>query len=306
MSHTTPPELQLSRQTGLCSGRFSAMASDCEILLDHNDFSAAASQLEAAAAEARRIEQKFSRYRDDNIVHRINHAQGEAVTVDEETARLIDFATTLHQLSDGAFDITSGVLRRAWKFDGSDRVPAATDVQALLPLVGWHRVQWHNPVLTLPAGMEIDLGGIGKEYAVDRVFSLLAGMTDAALLVNFGGDLRARGPRRNGSAWQVGIEKPDDENHNGEKTAVQTVSLLNGGLATSGDARRFLRRDGIRYGHILDPRTGWPVQGGPRSATVLAADCVQAGMYATLTLLSGADAEAFLGAQDNIRSWLIW
>lgn len=306
MSALITRELSLTQQQGLCSGRFSAMASGCEILLDHDDFAAAAAQTEAAARETWRIEQKFSRYRDDNIIHRINNAQGRAVTVDEETARLIDFADTLHELSEGGFDITSGVLRRVWKFDGSDRIPSEEAVAGLLPLIGWQHAQWNNPVLTLPAGMEIDLGGIGKEYAVDRAFAVLAGMTEAALLVNFGGDLRARGPRRDGSAWQVGIEKPDAENSDGERSAVQNIPLLNGGLATSGDARRFLQRNGLRYGHILDPRTGWPVQGGPRSATVLAADCVQAGMYATLTLLSGADAEAFLGAQDNIRSWLIW
>jgi len=296
-----PGDLSLTRSQHLCSGRFSAMASSCEVLLDHDDFTAAAAQLQAAADETWRIEQKFSRYRNDNIVHAINNAGGQPVTVDEETARLIDFAVTLHTLSDGLFDITSGVLRRIWKFDGSDKLPDRKAVEKILPLVGWKKVRWENPVLTLPAGMELDFGGIGKEYAVDRVFSLLAGMTDSALLVNFGGDLHARGPKRDGSAWQVGIEKPD-----AEKQAVETISLVSGGLATSGDARRFLLKDGVRYGHVLNPETGWPVPDAPRSATILAADCVQAGMYATLSLLAGKEADRFLREQDNIRSWLIW
>ncbi len=295
--------LSLSRQDGLCRGQFAAMASPCEILIDSDDFAAAARLLEAAASEAWRIEQKFSRYRDDNIVHAINHAAGAPVTVDSETARLIDFATTLHTLSGGRFDITSGVLRRAWTFDGSDRVPDTNAVAALLPLVGWSRVHWANPVLTLPAGMELDFGGIGKEYAVDRVFNQLAEATPDALLVNFGGDLRARGPRRDGSAWQVGVESPL---HGDDTGPAQTLALVNGALATSGDARRFLLRDGVRYGHILDPHTGWPVQGGPRSATILAADCVQAGMLATLTLLAGPGAESFIAAQGDVRAWLIW
>lgn len=294
-------ELSLTRHNSLCTGRFRAMASPCEIILDHDDFAIAAQQVNAAADEAQRIEQKLSRYRNDNIIHRINNANGQPVTVDEETARLIDFSVMLHKLSDGLFDITSGVLRRAWTFDGSDNIPSNADIDALLPLVGWHRVKWQSPVILLPPGMEIDLGGIGKEYAVDRVFSLLAGMTDAALLVNFGGDLRARGPRRDGSAWQIGIETPDQES-----TAADSLSLVNGALATSGDARRFLLHDGMRYSHILNPKTGWPVHGGPRSATLLAADCVQAGMLATLTLLAGPEAENFLRDQENIRSWLIW
>ncbi|MDI1301284.1 MAG: FAD:protein FMN transferase [bacterium] len=294
-------DISLTRSQGRCSGRFTAMASPCEILLDHEDFAEAARQTEVAAREAWRIEAKYSRYREGNIIHAINNAGGKAVTVDEETARLIDFAVRLHGLSGGRFDITSGVLRRAWKFDGSDNVPDEKTVAALLPLVGWQRVRWENPVLTLPAGMEIDVGGIGKEYAVDRAFSLLAGITGAAMLVNFGGDLRARGPLRDGKAWQIGIEKPGEE-----KTAAETVPLIRGGLATSGDARRFLLKDGIRYGHILDPKTGWPVQGGPRSATILAADCVQAGMYATLALLAGPDADTLLREQAGIRAWLIW
>jgi FAD:protein FMN transferase len=294
-------DLTLSKNQSQCSGRFSAMASPCEVLLDHDDFSAAALQVQAAATETWRIEQKFSRYRDDNIVHAINSAGGKPVTVDEETARLLDFATTLHELSDGLFDITSGALRRVWKFDGSANLPQQNQIEKILPLIGWEKVRWENPQLILPAGMEIDFGGIGKEYAVDRVFNLLGTMTDAALLVNFGGDLHARGPKRDGSAWQVGIEKPDTE-----AQAAETISLLSGGLATSGDARRFLHKDGVRYGHILNPQTGWPMQGGPRSATILASDCVQAGMYATLSLLAGKEAENFLHEQENIRSWLIW
>lgn len=293
-------EISVTRSQGRCIGRFVAMASSCELLLDHTDLVGAARQTEIAAQEAWRIERKFSRYRDDNIVHAINSSAGQPVTVDAETARLIDFAVQVHELSNGRFDITSGVLRRAWKFDGSDRLPDAATVAALLPLVGWSKVRWEKPVLTLPAGMELDFGGIGKEYAVDRVFSLLAGDGDA-MLVNFGGDLRVRGPRRDGKPWQVGIEKPDQE-----RTAAEMLPIANGALATSGDARRFLQKDGVRYSHILDPQTGWPVPGGPRSVTVLAPDCVQAGMYATLALLAGRDAEAFLRQHKQIRAWLLW
>jgi thiamine biosynthesis lipoprotein len=294
-------DISVTRREHFCVGSFMAMASPCEILLDHLDLARAARQTEAAAAEAWRIEEKFSRYRNDNIIHAINTSNGQSVTVDDETARLIDFSINVHTLSKGRFDITSGVLRRVWKFDGSDRVPTPEAVAEVLPLVGWKRVRWEKPVLTLPAGMEIDLGGVGKEYAVDRTFNLLAAGNDTALLVNFGGDLRARGPRRDGTPWQVGIEKPD-----AEKVSLQNIPLNNGALATSGDARRFLLKDGVRYGHILDPHTGWPVSGAPRSATVLAPDCVQAGMYATLSLLSGAGAEDFLRQQKGIHAWLVW
>ena len=163
-----------------------------------------------AADEALRIEGKFSRYRGDSVIARIHERRGAPIDVDEETAALIDFASQCHDLSDGLFDITSGVLRGAWRFDGSDRIPDPAAVDRLLPLVGFDKLEWLSPRLTLPAGMELDFGGIGKEYAVDRAFELLAARHAGPFLVNFGGDLRANRPPAHGS-WQVGIERPDTD-----------------------------------------------------------------------------------------------
>jgi FAD:protein FMN transferase len=304
MENNPTATYSISLVDGHYVGRFSAMASPCEILLDHTNPT-------LAIQEALRIEQKFSRYRTDNIIHALNHANGEAVQVDEETAQLINFAVTLFELSEGFFDITSGVLRRVWKFDGSDNLPPTQNIAALLPLIGWQHVRWENPYLQLLPGMEIDFGGIGKEYAVDRVFAQLAEMDKSALLINFGGDLRARGPCRNGAPWQVGIESPSaqkfaTQNISAATHPIQTIPLIAGALATSGDARRFILKNGVRYSHILNPKTGWPIQDGPRSATILAKNCVLAGMLATLTLLSGKEAEKFLNDQEDIKAWLVW
>ncbi len=289
----------LVRRDEIWAGTFSAMASPCEILVDARPRAVAARLLAIAAAEARRIEQKWSRYRDDNIVHAIHHAAGQPVEVDDETAALLDFADHCHRLSEGRFDVTTGVLRRVWRFDGSDRLPDLAAVAAMLPLVGWERVRWIRPTLVVPAGMEIDLGGIGKEYAVDRVHGLLAAVSEHAFLVNFGGDLRASGPRAGGLPWRVGVDDP-----RAEGVPMRLVALERGALATSGDARRYLERDGIRYSHILDPLTGWPVVGAPRSVTVAAPTCTEAGMLATFAMLRGPDAEAFLDA-EGARSWCI-
>ena len=144
------------------------MASPCEVLVDARQRRTALRLLEAAAAETFRIERKFSRYRDDNIVHEIQHSLGRPIQVDDETAALLDFADRCYRLSDGRFDVTSGVLRRVWRFDGSDRLPAPEAVTAIRPFVGWEKVCWTSPTLVVPEGMEIDFGGIGKEYAVDR------------------------------------------------------------------------------------------------------------------------------------------
>ena len=281
------------------TGRFTAMASPCEVLVDGADAAELRRVTRVVETEVRRIEQLWSRYREGNVVHRINTAGGRAITVDDETAQFLDYAAHLHAWSDGLFDVTSGVLRRAWKFDGSDRVPAQSQVDALLPLVGWDKVSWQSPVLQMPMGMEIDFGGIGKEYAVDRACALARYATSLPVLVNCGGDLACTGPRANGEPWQVGI----DTGVPGAATPL--VKLSQGGVATSGDANRFLLKDGVRYPHVLDPRSGWPVTGGPRAITVAAQTCTEAGVLSTVALLHGAGAEEFLNDNDADSS-LTW
>lgn len=273
--------------------RFRAMASRCEFLIDTNDRAQAASLARLVEHEALRIEHKFSRYRPDGVVHAINRAGGAPVTLDDESAGLLDYAALCHEMSGGMFDVTSGVLRRAWTFDGGDRVPEPGVLAPILALVGWHRLRWERPVLTMPAGMELDLGGLGKEYAVDRAAALVADRTRKSFLVNFGGDLFASGPRRGERPWAIGVDDPE---HTGEAWLYR-VDLTSGGLATSGDARRYVTWQGRRLGHILDPRSGWPVEGAPRSITVLAPTCVEAGTLSTLAYLRGPGARAFLEEQ---------
>jgi thiamine biosynthesis lipoprotein len=273
------------------------MASPCEVLSEASDEATARALTRIVAAEAARIEAKFSRYVAGNIVDRVNNADGAAVEVDHETARLIDFADHVFRLSEGAFDITSGVLRKAWTFDGGSRVPEPGAVEMLLELVGWDTVVWKSPLLTLRPGMQIDLGGIGKEYAVDNAARLAAAHSDTSCLVNFGGDLLVTRPRRDGEPWKVGIEATDVAG-----SASRVVLLSRGGLATSGDTKRYVIHQGVRYGHVLDARTGWPVRDAARSVTVAAPTCTEAGMLATLAMLQGAGAEAFLEDQ-GARYW---
>lgn len=267
------------------------MGSPCELLSEATSAGEAETLTKRVASEAWRIEDKFSRYIRGNIIDRINSANGRSIEVDEETAQIIDFATTLYDLSDAAFDISSGILRRAWTFDGGDALPSQTLIAELLGSIGWEKAEWTSPVLRLPAGMEIDLGGIGKEYAVDRVVLELKSATRAACLVNFGGDLAVTGPPRMRKSWTVGIESIELDK------AEKMIDLRHGALATSGNARRFLMKDGIRYSHVLDPRTGWPVVNAAASITVAADTCTQAGMLATLAMLKGPHAEEFLSDQ---------
>jgi len=272
------------------------MASPCTVLVDTDDRAEAAALLAIAADEAQRIEEKFSRYRRGNLVDRINNSNGAPVEVDEETAMLVDYAATCYRISDGMFDITSGVLRRVWTFDGRSRVPSRRAVAEVLRHVGWSRVKWEKPMLTLPAGMQIDFGGIGKEYAVDRAAALIAPHTRNAYLVNFGGDLYASGTR----PWGVAIDDPARSGGG----AVGRIEITTGGIATSGDAQRYVVYRGKRLGHILNPKTGWPVHGAPKSVTVAARTCTEAGTLSTLAYLQGANARAFLEAQ-GAQFWIV-
>ncbi len=285
--------MKLKRVEDYFIGRFTAMAGPCEVLVDTDSEPRAQRALELAQREARRIERKFSRYLPDSEVGRINGSRGAPVTVDEETALLLDYAATCYETSLGMFDITSGVLRRAWKFDGSDRVPTEAVVAELLPHVGWDRVTWGDHELTLPAGMEIDLGGIGKEYAVDRASNLIAAQFPDPFVVNFGGDLYASGLRRGGRPWGIGVDDPERTG----RAALSRIPMSQGGLATSGDARRYILFEGRRLGHILNPKTGWPIEGAPRSVTVIAPTCVEAGTLSTLAYLKGSGARDFLEAE---------
>lgn len=294
------PELTIDSSDGLWRGRFTAMGSPCVVLIEEDDQVRADSLIRLVYDEALRIESKFSRYRDDNIIHRINHAWPESVRVDEETRQLLDYAQLCFELSQGRFDITSGVLRAVWTFDGSDRLPTPESVQALLPRLGWSQVDWSAPYLRLAEGMEIDLGGIGKEYAVDRCAVLLQQAGQSAALVNFGGDIHVVGPRHGNQAWCIGLELPDKVD-----AAADTLYLQQGGIATSGDSHRYLLRDGVRYSHILDPTTGWPVPGAPRSVTVLAPTCLEAGMMSTFAMLQGTQAEAFL-RREGVEYRCLW
>lgn len=253
-----------------------------------------------AIAEVRRIEQKFSRYIDGSIVSRINRSAGqEAVAVDAETGGLLDFAHALWQLSDGLFDITSGVLRRAWDFK-TGKLPEPDVLQTALTQIGWQHVQRHagQVRLALP-GMELDFGGFGKEYAVDRAAAVVQSHGLSHALVNLGGDLHALGgrglPEMKGAPWQVHIQHPR-AGRDLAQAALAVLPLERGGLATSGDYERFFIHAGKRYCHVLNPHTGWPVSHW-QSVSVLAANAAAAGALSTIAMLKGADAIAWLETQ---------
>ncbi|MGZ8320418.1 MAG: FAD:protein FMN transferase [Telluria sp.] len=264
------------------------MGGVAEIQIDGVDLGQARSLAQAAIHEVERIERKFSRYLPGSVVGRINGSGGgQWVECDAETLSLLGFADALFNSSGGLFDITSGVLRRAWNFKAARR-PEVAELAQLCQLVGWQRVERNACAVRLPAGMEIDFGGFGKEYAADRAAALLAGRGAGHALVNLAGDVSATGPKADGQPWLIGIAHP-------RRTGglIATVPLSYGGLATSGDYERFFEQDGKRYCHVLDPRNGEPVTYW-QSVSVMAPRAIAAGACATVAMLKQSEGLDFL------------
>ena len=238
-----------------------------------------------AVAEAERIERKYSRYLPGSIVSRINRDAGRTpVAVDAETVDLVREAIRLAEETGGAFDPTVGILRRAWNFR-EGRIPSPEEVGELLPRVDYRQISVRNGTVFLRReGMELDLGGVGKEYAVDCAAARLRDEGVGCAVVNLSGDLRTLGSRGDGRPWNLGVMDP----RNKGKCRFAVRLLGEGGVASSGDYERFFMKDGVRYHHLLDARTGWPAR-GVASSTVVAPDAFHAGLAATAAFLLGAE-----------------
>ena len=270
---------------------FKAMGSACEVVLASHTQNEAESMAKLAIDEVLRIERTYSRYTTDSIIAKINQQAGcGAVQCDDETWALFKFASQLFDQSDGLFDITSGVLRQAWDFKNPE-VPSSQKLEALLPLVGWEKVVLQDQSIALPlAGMEVDLGGFGKEYAADRAAQFLKEKGVNHGYVNLAGDMRFLGPKPSGEPWMIGIQDPRARDQ-----VVATLPITMGGLATSGDYERYFELNGQRYCHVLNPKTGMPVSYW-RSVSVTSPATVVSGCTTTMAMLKEAEGLAFLQA----------
>jgi len=258
------------------------MAAENEVQIHSEDARLAEEAAGRAIEEVARIEAKYSRYRDDGVVARINsQAGGAPVALDAETRALLAFADACFRQSSGAFDATSGVLRRAWRFDGG-AVPADAELAPLLALIGWEKVELTDAGARLPlAGMELDFGGFGKEYAVDRAARVLRDAGLRSAMVNLAGDLAILGPQPGDAPWRVGIRHPRRAD-----ALLATLPVSSGAIATSGDYERYIEAGGVRHCHVLDPRTGRAARGF-QSVTVHAPTCLVAGSATTIAMLKG-------------------
>ena len=265
------------------------MAARCELRVENGARARDAAML--AIGEIQRIEAKFSRYRRDSALSEINRrASSSKVACDAETSALLHFANEMYGLSNGLFDITSGVLRKAWNFNDR-QIPCHLILDPLLDLVGWEMVELENRTVHFKKeGMEIDFGGIGKEYAADRARKVLLENHVNRALIDLGGDIATIGTKPDGSTWMVGVRDPRVEDR-----LIAVLPLTTGALATSGDYERFFEHQGQRYCHILNPRNGYPCSYW-QSVSITDASCLRAGTLATIAMLKQDQAPSFLRA----------
>lgn len=239
--------------------------------------------IDAAVVELRRVEDLMTDWRPSPLT-RLNDAAGEGPQeVPPELARLIARGIEIGKLTDGAFDITYAGVGRLWDFKRQPPVlPDPAAIEAGLANVGYERIRvdLDESTVELPAGMRIGLGGIAKGYGVDRAMGVLLDHGVEHGIVNAGGDLKALG-RKQGKLWEIAIKHPRDR-----ERVLAVIPLSNTCLVTSGDYERFFEVDGVRYHHILDPRTGYPAR-GCMSATVTAPDAAFADALATALAVLG-------------------
>lgn len=260
------------------------MGSPCLIQLYAKSKKKGQEAADAAIADINRLESLYSRYRADSFLSKINRVAADAgsIAVDDETAGLLDYAATCYQQSDGLFDITSGILRQVWDFK-SDQLPTHAEIDQIKKRIGWHRLKWERPVLSFGVrGMEIDFGGVVKEYAVDRAAALCFDAGIEHGVVNLGGDIKIIGPHPDGSPWRIAIQHPRNPD-----VALKILLLQSGALASSGDYERCITINGRRYGHVLNPKTGWPVS-HMAAVSVVGEFCVVAGSASTIGMLKEA------------------
>lgn len=286
--------------------RWSALGTVCEIQYVCADDGTARRFETAAVAWVAAFEAKYSRFRPDSLVGRINAAAGrDWVETDAEMDSMLDFCGSLHALTRGVMDVTATPVLRLWDYKAAvPRIPTDAEIASALRLVGWSKVRRMPGKVRLPEpGMSLDFGGWGKEYAVDAVATLAKAHGLTRVLVDFGHDLMAVGAAPGKPGWHIGLEDPA----NPSGPCKGSLAAANVGVAGSGDYLRGFTLGGRRYGHIVDPRTGRPVANGCRQVTAVAPTCLQAGVLSTAIFILGPEAGLklaadFMGAEARIAT----
>ncbi len=241
--------------------------------------------LQAAEAEIYRLDTLLSRHDESSAVSAINKSNGTPVAADEEVLSLLKTSVDYFQQTNGAFDITVAPIMDAWNFTGeTPRVPSRQELDQLLTLVGSDRIVFGDGTVTLEEGMAVDLGGIAKGYASDRLAAIFEENGVDSAMVSLGGNVYARGARPNGNPWRIAVQDPNDP------SAYLGVLLLTDKYAiTSGGYQRYFEQDGVTYYHIIDPKTGDVARNGLTSVTIVCDSGTMGDALSTALFVMGYD-----------------
>ncbi|MGD8883373.1 MAG: FAD:protein FMN transferase [Desulfobacterales bacterium] len=262
-------------------------------------------------ARLNEINHVFSTYTKDSEISRFNalNKAGQRFRVSDDFLQVIKVGRKIYRLSEGAWDGTVSPLVDLWGFGTTQRktkMPAASAIKALLPGVGFDRIQIIEPnfILKRSARITLDLNSIAKGFAVDQVSQLIAASGFENYLVEIGGEVYAAGLRKDSKKWRVGINRPQKDAAFNE--VYKVVSLSNRGFATSGDYRNFFEIDGVRYSHVIDPRTGYPVSNGVVSVSIIADNCTLADGLATSIMVMGVEKGiSLVNRLDNVEALIV-
>lgn len=264
------------------------MGTRFEITVVADNKEEAESNIDLAVQEIQRIENLISSWKSDSQTSMINSNAGiKPVKVDRELFSLIQRAIGISEITDGAFDITYASMDALWKFDGSmTEMPSAEVIRASAARTGYQKIlldEEESTVLLKEPGMKIGFGAIGKGYAADRAKDLLRRHGVAGGIINASGDMNTWGKQPDGSDWKVAITNPLDKDK-----AFALLPLHQGAVVTSGNYEKFVTFKGVRYGHIIDPRTGYPAT-GIISVSVFAPSAELADALATAVFVMGKE-----------------
>lgn len=253
------------------------------------------------------VDQSMSTYKPGSELSRFNgYGGGRPFKLSAATVRVFLLAREVSATTGGAFDVTVGPLVNAWGFGPVKRAepPTEAELEAVRARVGYRKLEIDAQALTVTKGhpdMYADLSAIAKGFGVDQVAAALDARGLANYMVEVGGEVRVKGRNAAGTPWQVGIERPDSI----EQRAQIVVPMSNLSMATSGDYRNYFVKGGRRYSHEIDPTTGYPIQHGLASVTVVASECALADAYATGLLVLGPEKGYALAAEKGLAAYFI-
>ena len=258
-------------------------------------------------AELKKVDADFSMFNSQSLVARLNNGENP-----ELSSNFIDVFKLARQVSDdtdGAFDITVAPLVNAWGFGfKNEQIPTKEQVDSLRQLIGFHHVELNGNHITMKKpGMMLDFSAIAKGYGVDVIAKLLERHDIKNFMVEIGGEITTRGINPERVPWKIGVNKPNEDALN-ESHELQTIlNVTDKSMATSGNYRNFYVKEGKKYAHTIDPKTGYPVQHTLLSATVLADRCAKADAYATSFMVLGMDgAKQILERHKELMAYLIY